>query len=744
VQNELPQSEIVLLGVGHTNAHVLNMWRMHPLPSTRLTCVSNFGKATYSGMLPGTLAGQYRLAEMQIDLVRLCAAAGARLIQANVTGLDLQQQTLLFEERPPLPFDALSIGVGSRPAKVPGESEAVLPIKPMQSFLQRLEQRLDVLVQLRRDKPWRIAVAGGGAGGFEIACCLPRHIRQRYGDVNLEFTLVDRGAEVLKAMPKHTRALAQQELKRQGIRLALGNEITQVHREGRLSFADGGSIEADLILWATSARAPKILDPFDLPKDERGFLLTRSTLQSTAADSIFAVGDTGTLEQCPLAKAGVYAVRQGPVLWQNLRRKIVSQPLLEWRPQKSFLTLLNTGDDRAILTYKGWSIHARWCWKLKDTIDRRFMGKYRDYRPQMRQPVVPGKLQKRKMYCGGCGSKLPAGILSQVLSNLKNPASARIAVGLQQLEDVAVIKQVSSQQTAVSTDFFTAFLDDPYLLGQVAAQNALSDLYAAGAQPHSALAMVVVPHGSEKKQTQFLQEILSGALRVLRPVGVPLVGGHTIEGEQATIGFTVLGDIAGDVLSNQPGNKQQRTTKGGLQSGDLLVLTKPLGTGILLAGHPHALCHADWMQQLVASMLASNRDASLAARDLGIRAVTDITGFGLAGHLAEMTRAANVSAELSLAKLPVLDGAIELAAEGIESTLAPGNQQIEHQLSTTTAAQLDNRYPLLFDPQTSGGLLLGVPEATLQVLLARLGPAACEIGKVISPSAAGPTIHITL
>jgi len=135
VLNELPQFEIVLLGVGHTNAHVLRMWRMHPLRNARLTCISNFGAATYSGMLPGTLAGQYVPAEMEIDLVRLCVAAGARLIQAEVTGLDVAQRQLLFAERPPLAFDALSIGVGSQPAEVPGEDVHVLRMKPMQLFL---------------------------------------------------------------------------------------------------------------------------------------------------------------------------------------------------------------------------------------------------------------------------------------------------------------------------------------------------------------------------------------------------------------------------------------------------------------------------------------------------------------------------------------------------------------------------------------------------------------------------------
>lgn len=734
MQNALPLFSLVMLGIGHTNAHVLKMWRMQPLPNARLICVSNYPIATYSGMLPGTLAGQYEPAEMEIDLVRLCAAAGARLIQANVTGVDVANQNLQFADRPPIPFDALSIGVGSRPAKVPGDESRVLQIKPMQLFRQRLAERLQTLAH-RSDTPIRIVVAGGGAGGFEIACCLPEYIRQHHPTVKAELTIVDRGHEILKSMPSRTRTLARRELDRQGIRVLHGQEITNVGSDGRLEFSDGGVLEADLILWSISARASKILDTIDLPKDPRGFLVTRKTLQSTAADSIFAVGDTGTLEHHRLAKAGVYAVRQGPILWENFQRRLARRPMLEWQPQKSFLTLLNTGDGRAIVTYKGISLHARWCWKLKDSIDRGFMQKYQDYKMAMHRSVAESPAET-KMHCGGCGSKLGADTLSRVLDALDNPSSSRVLVGLGHADDVAVVKNLSdshsTRHTAVTTDFFTAFLDDPFLVGQIAALNALSDLYASGSDPFAALAMVTVPYGLPKQQEQFLREILEGALQVFRPANVPIVGGHTIEGEQATIGFTVLGDI----------DEQQLATKASLQPGDQLVLTKSLGTGILLAAHKQALCQAAWMDAAVSSMLVSNRDASLAARDLGIRAITDITGFGLAGHLLEMLRASNVSAEISLASLPVLAGATELIQQGIESTLAADNRHAERLVKMANENLRSGDYAALFDPQTSGGLLLGVPERLIESLRQRLPDSVMVIGKIIEPKGDAGTIHV--
>ena len=190
----LPANDVVLLGIGHTNAHVLRMWRMEPLKGTRLTCVSNEAVATYSGMLPGVLAGQYPPERMQIDLVRLTAAAGARLIVDEVTGLDPARQDLLFETRAPVRFDVLSIGIGS----VPGwsgvqvvDGRRIVPIKPMQTFLSRLEERLRTAAAERRGEAIRLLVVGGGAGGVEVTLCLPPYLRRVLGaGVRFELRLV--------------------------------------------------------------------------------------------------------------------------------------------------------------------------------------------------------------------------------------------------------------------------------------------------------------------------------------------------------------------------------------------------------------------------------------------------------------------------------------------------------------------------------------------------------------------------
>ena len=206
----LARKQIVLLGIGHTNAHVLRMWRMQRLDDTQLTCVSNYSVTTYSGVLPGVLAGLYPVERMEIDLVRLCASVGARLIVDHVIGLDVANQQLLFEQRPPIPFDVLSIGIGSIPSQqgLVSSDQTVLAIKPMQTFVDRLTQRLGKWKQTAVNQPLRVTIVGAGAGGVEIAYCLPARLRAVLENVPFEVNLVTSDDGILKGMRPKTVRLA--------------------------------------------------------------------------------------------------------------------------------------------------------------------------------------------------------------------------------------------------------------------------------------------------------------------------------------------------------------------------------------------------------------------------------------------------------------------------------------------------------------------------------------------------------
>jgi selenide,water dikinase len=333
------------------------------------------------------------------------------------------------------------------------------------------------------------------------------------------------------------------------------------------------------------------------------------------------------------------------------------------------------------------------------------------------------------MRCFGCGSKIGANILSAALERLHLPPDGRTKLGLESPDDATVLDRNAAPVDVLSVDFFPAFMDDPYLVGRIAVLNSLSDLWAMGSEPLGAMAIVTLPAGSPTQQTEMLYQLLAGGVRELTAAGATLWGGHTTEGPELTVGYTVAGKLDG----------RAPFTKGNLKPGDRLILTKPIGTATLLAAQRQGLCRAHWFEAMLESMLRSNAAAAQLARTFNVHAVTDVTGFGLAGHLLEMLDASRVSAKLSLGALPLLAGFAELNASGIRSSLDPANRASESRCRLARP-ELATRpeYHALFDPQTSGGLLIAVPAdraAEFVKNLQAIGiPAAVEIGEVLAAS----------
>jgi selenide,water dikinase len=602
----------------------------------------------------------------------------------------------------------------------------------MQTFIQRLEERLRVIGSRHtpravpadgtRSVPatLNVVIVGGGVGGTEIAFCLPARIQRVLGDAAYKITMVEAGQDVAGGTSGSTSDNVAKLLAHRQVKIVLGRRVTHI-ANGNVWLDDGTYLPADLVLWATSATAPPLLASFDLPKDERGFLLTQPTLECVESRGIFAVGDSGTIRGHDLPKAGVYAVRQGPVLWENLQRHLRGERLKEYQPQKRFLKLLNTGDGGAIGEYAGHFFRGRLMWWLKDRIDGKFMDMYQDYRPMMRAAEPDASANGQPMRCAGCGGKIGSSILSRALARLEVPASDDVLVGLAQPDDVAVIQPRGGKPIATTVDFFAAPLDDPFLVGRMAALHAVSDVLAKGARPMAALAMATLPLGSPRKQEQLLYEFLAGGIEELRPLGATLAGGHTIEGPQFTVGFTIL--------ASQDGPTR---TKGALQPGDKLILTKPLGTGVLLAAHMQARLEADWFDPLLAAMLRSNQPAADLLDQYDVQAATDVTGFGLAGHLLEMLRAAELAAELDLSAVPLLPGVAQLLSEGLESTLAPANRAAEEEIEVAESLRRRPEFAALFDPQTCGGLLLAVRPERAEELVRELNASGDEAAAMIA------------
>jgi len=339
------------------------------------------------------------------------------------------------------------------------------------------------------------------------------------------------------------------------------------------------------------------------------------------------------------------------------------------------------------------------------------------------------------MRCGGCGSKISGDVLSAVLKRLDLPDDPRLVLGVRAGEDAAA-HRVNPELygggdglvEVQTVDYFKAFVDDPFLFGRLAAQHAVSDLYAMNARPFSALAIATLPYARGPIQEAQLFELLSGAVATFREAGVVLTGGHTTEGHELALGFAVTGF----------GNEAQLFRKAGLKPGDALILTKPLGTGALLAAWMRGRCRADWFTPMVESMLRSNRAAADVLRDAGVTACTDVTGFGLAGHLLEMLDASRAAVRLDAASVPLLAGFSDVVSEGIVSSLQRDNAKVACRVSGAAPEWL-------FDPQTSGGLLTGAPRDIAADVLRRLHEAGCTnaaiIGEVLA-AGDGPPLSV--
>ena len=713
--------DLVLLGGGHSHIAVLKSFGMRPIPGVRLTLISRDIETAYSGMLPGLIAGHYSFDQAHIDLVPLARFAGARFFHDEVTEIDPVGRTVSMSDRPTVRYDVLSINTGSTPAthSVDGAGDHAVPVKPINRFLGQWEWLRERIGEYGPGA--RIGVVGGGTGGVEL--CLAVHhalTTQPNPPEGIALELLTADEEILQEHPKSVVRRFRRILAERGIEVHAGTRVTQV-RPNTLVDSAGREFRFHEILWVTQADAPPWLSSSGIQVDEQGFMLVNDHLQSPSHDSIFGAGDVVAMANNPRPKAGVFAVRQGRPLTENLRRYLLKKTLIRYRPQRRFLKLVSTGNRYAVASRGPWSAEGRWVWHWKDWIDSRFMEKYKvlpEMEPGDETPEIPAPLRDPAieddtgdpMRCGGCGAKVSADVLAAALADIRTASRDDVVVGLDAPDDAAMIAVPPDRLSVLSVDGFRPMIDDPWLFGRITANHCLGDVYAMGAEPQAAMTMATLPVWPEGKLVDELRQMLLGALHVFDREGVALVGGHTGEGAELTLGFTVTGLI-------EPDRALRKAT---LQPGDLLVLTKPVGTGTLLAADMRGRVQGRWLQEAIDSMLVSCRNAGETLGKHGAHACTDITGFGLAGHLLEMLGDGPLGALVDLDTLPLLPGALETVETGILSTLQPKNERFAAQVAATDEQRKRAEFSLLFDPQTAGGLLAGVPRESVRDCVAEL------------------------
>lgn len=372
------RSRVVLVGGGHAHAQLLERWISDPLPAADVTVVVDRTVAMYSGMVPGFVAGDYEARELSIDLVPLARRAGAELVVAPAIGIDPGARTILLEGREPVRYDLASLNVGStvRGLDLPGVAEHALPTRPIGSFVEKARESLEEARRRRGENPVRLVVVGAGSGGVELAF-VGRTRLVASGAPPPVVTVVDPGVAPLRGYPGGLVARVQGHAAAAGIAFWNGAKVERV--EENAVVLDGGErIPSDLVLWTTGAAPNGFTRSAPLPKDPRGFLLVRDTLEAEGCEGLFAVGDCAVPASAPwLPRAGVYSVREGPVVERNLRARLTGRPLEAYRPQRDFLSLLNLGGGFAVGSKWGVSFGGRWVFRLKDRIDRMFVERFR-------------------------------------------------------------------------------------------------------------------------------------------------------------------------------------------------------------------------------------------------------------------------------------------------------------------------------------------------------------------------------
>ena len=680
--------DLVLVGGGHTHALVLRSWGMNPLPGVRLTVINPGPTAPYSGMLPGFVAGHYTRDDLDIDLVKLARFAGARLIAGAATEIDPVTKTITVAGRPPIAYDvvAIDVGITSEMPRLAGFATHGIPAKPLGTFATRWDAYRNSATAPK------VAVIGGGVAGAELSMAMAYALRGKSPQVSL----IDRG-EVLDGFDAPARNRLLSALEELGVSLVEHADVVEVLAD-RVRLSDDTLIASDFTTGAAGARPHDWIADIGLDIHE-GFLTVGPTLQTSNPD-VFAVGDCAHLSHAPRPKAGVFAVREAPVLFDNLRAHLSGGTMRAYQPQKDYLKLISLGGKSALAEKLGTARRGALLWKWKDHIDRTFMTRF-DNLPTMdsglplRVAVGVKDAVGHAPLCGGCGAKVGRGALQVALSEL--PKTDRTDVTRLAGDDAALLTMGDTRQV-LTTDHLSAVTDDPVTMAKIATIHALGDIWAMGANPQAAVLSLTLPRMTTALQRRTVGEITQTVAATLTDAGAALVGGHTTLGDSMTIGLSITG-----LCDRAP------ITLAGAKAGDVLVLTKPIGSGTVLAADMQRRAHGADVLACHNIMMRPQSDMAELLKDA--HAMTDVTGFGLAGHLVGMCDASGVGATVRLSDVPLLTGALDLAESGIRSTIYPDNRNDPRVTAPDTA-----RAALMFDPQTCGGLLAALPRGVAETI----------------------------
>ncbi len=694
----------MLAGGGHSHALILMRWAMKPhlKPKGLITLINRNSTTIYSGMFPGLLSGHYQIQEVLIDLRFLADKAGVSFIVGEIKSLDISQNRIFIEGRvPPLKFSKISIDVGSDTRisedylQIVQNKEDVLPIRPFRKSFEWI-QRLDCDSRFNQSETFN--VIGSGLSAIEVAFSL----RERWPNRKL-------------------RLQAFQNTFNQRFKHAL--QLSKIEVTNPMKRINGPA------LFCTGNKVPKWLEDSGLNVNSVGRIITNSCLNAIGRPNIFAVGDCGVIASDYRPPSGVWAVRAAMPLARNIERSFIGKRLISWKPQPFAMQLV--GGCSSLSFKKAWLIwgplmigpHSL-IWKLKKHIDLKFMRGFhkKSIMHSMDQIIA----------CRGCAAKVAAQPLQAALK------TAQIIDPDQYPEDASLVQSsYEGGSWFQSVDGFPALVNDLWLNSKITTLHACSDLWARGASVLSAQALITLPAIHQSLQEEILTQCLAGIKSALEPQGAKLIGGHTFESRSALVQNIPL-DVEISLSINglvKPGIVPWGKT--GVKPGDAILISRGLGSGVVFAAAMKGVTSSEIVDNTISQISQSQHFAinsllSNASSASLINACTDVTGYGLLGHLFEMIEATNsnrlklalpqIKIKLFASAIPSLYGAKELLKAGYSSTLAPSNRNIWNYLNTNAKksplidfaaeniALDDNEMKvireLLVDPQTCGPLIL--------------------------------------
>ncbi len=672
--------QLVLIGGGHANVQVLKKLCMNNLKGLHTILISEHFEATYSGMTPGYIHKDFSKEEISIDLQRLCFNAGAIFIKDKVVKIETNYQKLKLQNLPSIYYDLLSINTGSisntKGIKIENSSRYFF-VKPISLLVKNLSE----IDQIIKNKKSKIAIIGGGVASYELAFSLSRRYENK-----LEITIL--GKNILKE--RNLNWKTKKNLKKISYYLGIKEiqgEVVSIS-ETHLTLKNGVIFECDLSLVSSGADIESWLSNSNLNKDENGFIVVNDNLLSTNDKNVFVTGDACSLENNFRPKSGVMAVRQGEILKENIFYKLTGRPLIKFRPQKNWLYLIGTHKNYALLNYFFLSFHGRWCWKLKKWIDKRFINKFKftSNVSMTKKNIELEKSKNFKMYCQGCGSK----VSKNTLVNFLKAENSNL-----ELSDSSIIN-TSSSSLLQSIDHIKLFTSlNPFDFGIISYLHSQNDILSSGGSVQTISVSQALPFSEGKIENFYMEYFMKGIKSESIKDDSVIVSGHSYLSKEPGITITMNGILEKKISKNQG------------QENDLIYLSKPLGTGYLLAAYfdnSELLSSIDF-QNLITWLKKGNSKASETSKSFKSNITTDISGFGLASHLSDICKSSNLSAEIKLNKDVLINKNIEIL-ENFKSTGFENNYSSSiNDISISDSNKLKN---ILYDPQTNGPLLLSI------------------------------------